>query len=114
MTSATAFRTAVAVKDKNTIAKNIPDGVDKDAVFDILMSSNDISNPHYGHITVEQTMKIWNLYKPMLINLSGLSEDRIIIKTSTPSPVKDTYDLVDQLNKSEDAGQTSIRLYVGE
>lgn len=114
MTSATAFRTAIATKDKNTIAKNIPDGVDKDKIFEILMQSNELNNPAYGHVTVEQTMAIWKLYKPLLLNLSSKSEDDLIIKTSTPSPVKDTYDLVDQLNKSEQASNISVRLYVGE
>lgn len=114
MTSATAFRAAISIKDKNTIAKNIPDGVDKDQVFSILMASNDISSPTYGHITVEQTMQIWSLYKPLLMNLTGKSEQDIEIKVSTPSPVKDTYDLVDQLNKSEQAGNIAVRLYVGE
>lgn len=114
MTSATAFRAAVSVKDKNTIAKNIPDGVDKDQVFNILMQSSDLNNPGYGHITVEQTMTIWSLYKPLLMNLTGKSEEDIIIQVSKPSPVKDTYDLVDQLNQSEQASNIGVRLYVGE
>lgn len=114
MTSATAFRAAISVKDKTTILKNIPDGVDGDRVFSILNKSNDIADPGYGHITVEQTMAIWNLYLPILSNLSGLPMDRIHIKVSKPSPVKDTYDLVDQLNQSQDASRTSVRLYVGE
>lgn len=114
MTSASAFRAAVSVKDKNTIMKNLPQDVDADAVFSILMASNDISNPNYGHITVEQTMAIWNLYKPLLVSRSGLNENDITIKTSTPSPVKDTYDLVDRLNKSKQAQMTSVKLYVGE
>lgn len=114
MTSATAFRTAISVKDKNTIAKNLPEGVDTDSIYSILMRSNDISDPGYGHVTVEQTMEIWRHYKPMLLQLSGLPEDRLRIITSTPSPVKDTYDLVDRLNNSEQANNTSVRLYVGE
>jgi len=114
MTSATAFRAAIAIKDKNTIAKNLPEGSDIDRIYSVLMSSNDISSPTYGHITVDQTMAIWNIYKPLLQQQTGLGEDDLIIKVSTPSPVKDTYDLVDQLNKSEGAGMTSIRLYVGE
>lgn len=114
MTSATAFRAAIAIKDKNTIVKNLPEGSDIDRIYSVLMSSNDISSPTYGHITVDQTMAIWNIYKPLLQQQTGLGEDDLIIKVSTPSPVKDTYDLVDQLNKSEGAGMTSIRLYVGE
>jgi cytidyltransferase-like protein len=114
MTSATAFRTAISVKDKNTIAKNLPEGVDTDSIFSILMRSNDISDPGYGHVTVDQTMEIWSHYKPLLQQLSGLPEDRLKIIVSKPSPVKDTYDLVDRLNNSEQAGNTSVRLYVGE
>ena len=114
MTSATAFRSAISIKDKNTIAKNIPDGVDKDEVYSILMQSNDIGNSGYGHITIDQTMKIWQLYRVLLMNLTGKGPDDLIIKQSSPSPVKDTYDLVDTLNKSEHARMTSVRLYVGE
>jgi len=114
MTSATAFRSAISIKDKVTISKNIPEGVDSDRVYDILMKSNDLDNPGYGHITVEQTMDIWMLYKPLLINLTGMNPEDIIIQVSKPSPVKDTYDLVDQLNKSEQAGNIGVRLYVGE
>ena len=114
MTSATAFRTAISVKDKNTIAKNIPEGVDVDRVYNVLMRSNDISNPGYGHVTVDQTMEIWKHYKPILHNLTGLTEDRLKIIVSSPSPVKDTYDLVDRLNNSDQANNTSVRLYVGE
>lgn len=114
MTSATAFRAAISVKDKTTILKNLPEDVDSDLIYNILMQSNDISNPEYGHVTVEQSMSIWQAYKPALVSNSPLSEQDIIIKVSTPSPVKDTYDLVDDLNKSEQAAQTSVRLYVGE
>ena len=114
MTSATAFRAAISIKDKNTVAKNLPDGVDKDKIYQILLQSHDISSPSYGHVNIEQTMQIWALYKPALMSLTGKSEEQIVIKTSVPSPVKDTYDLVDQLNQSEQAGNTSVRLYVGE
>ena len=114
MTSATAFRAAVSIKDKSTIAKNLPEGVDVDAAYNILMQSNDISSSGYGHITVEQTMALWRLYRPMLLSQAGLTEDNLIISVSSPSPVKDTYDLVDQLNNSEQAGNISVRLYVGE
>ena len=114
MTSATAFRSAISIKDKNTIAKNLPDGVDKDKIYSILMQSNDISSPTYGHVTVEQTMQIWQLYKPSLMSLTDKSEEDIVISVSSPSPVKDTYDLVDQFNNSEQAGMISVRLYVGE
>ena len=114
MTSATAFRAAISLKDKNTIAKNLPEGGDTDAIFSILMRSNDIGNPGYGHVTVDQTMEIWKHYKPILHNLTGLAEDRLKIIVSSPSPVKDTYDLVDRLNNSDQANNTSVRLYVGE
>lgn len=114
MTSATTFRTAISVKDKNTIVKNLPEGVDSDAIYSILMRSNDIANPGYGHVTIEQTMDIWKHYKPLLLKLTGLDEDRLQIAVSSPSPVKDTYDLVDRLNNSEHANNTSIKLYVGE
>ena len=114
MTSASAFRAAIAVKDKNTVAKNIPDGVDKDRIYQILLNSNDISSETYGHITVQQSLEIWNLYKQNLTQLTGLGDDDIIIKSSVPSPVKDTYDLVSELNDREDANTINVRLYVGE
>ena len=114
MTSATAFRAAVSIKDKTTIIKNLPRDVDHDLIYDILMKSNDISNPDYGHVTIEQSIDIWNAYKPALIANSSLSEQDITIKVSNPSPVKDTYDLVSELNESDNAQNTRIRLYVGE
>lgn len=114
MTSATAFRAALSIKDKATIIKNLPRDVDHDLIYDILMKSNDISSSDYGHVTVEQSISIWNVYKPALIANSSLSEQDITIKVSNPSPVKDTYDLVSELNESEGAQNTSIRLYVGE
>ena len=43
-----------------------------------------------------------------------MGDDDLIIKISSPSPVKDTYDLVDQLNKSESAGNIAVDLFVGE
>ena len=114
MTSASAFRVAVSAKDKNTIMKNVPDGIDKDLVFNILMSSNDINGDDYGHVTIEQTMAIWRMYAGSLIQESGIDSDKLNINISKISPVKDTYDLVDNINNSERARMTSVKLYVGE
>lgn len=113
MTSASAMRAAIAVKDKNTVLKNLPDKVDKDLIYDILMQSNDVSNPNYGHITIEQTMSIWKIFQQGLIEESGKSSEHILINTSQISPVKDTYDLVDTLNKDVSASMTAVNLYVG-
>lgn len=113
MTSASAMRSAISIKDKNTIFKNLPDGVDKDQIYDVLMMSNDVSNSSYGHIDINQTASIWKIYQQALMKESGLSSDNIIINVSDISPVKDTYDLVDRLNKSETAGSTAVKLYVG-
>ena len=114
MTSASAFRTAISLKDKNTIMKNVPKGVDADLIFSILMSSNDIDGDGYGHVTIEQTMAIWKLYAGALIQESGIGSDKLNINISRISPVKDTYDLVDDINNSERASMTSVKLYVGE
>lgn len=114
MTSASAFRAAISIKDKNTINKNLPDGVDADYIYSILMKSNDVDNPSYGHITVEQSMDIWRTYLPLLSSQSGLPIERIKINISKTSPVRDTYELVDQINNSQSASITNIRLYVGE
>lgn len=114
MTSASAFRVAISAKDKNTIIKNIPESVDVDLVFNILMSSNDINDEGYGHVTIEQTMAIWRLYAGSLIQESGIDSDKLNINISKISPVKDTYDLVDEINNDERARMTSVKLYVGE
>ena len=115
MTSATAFRAAMAVKDKNTILKNLPDGVDKDLIFDVLMMSNEVDNEGYGHVTIEQAGAIWLEYKKLLARESNIDINDIHIRTSQISPVKDTYDLVSNLNEDErTAHKTSVYLYVGE
>jgi len=101
------------LKDKNTIFKNLPDGVDKDYIFDLLMMSNDTNNPEYGHITIDQTVSIWNRYRQLLMRHTRKQEKDILIKVSDISPVKDTYDLVSDINNSSDAGKTAIKLYVG-
>ena len=114
MTSASAFRVAISTKDKNTIMKNLPKGIDADLVFNILMSSNDVNSEGYGHVTIEQTMAIWRLYAGSLIQESGIDSDKLNINISKQSPVKDTYDLVDDINNGERAMMTSVKLYVGE
>ena len=114
MTSASAFRVAISAKDKNTIIKNLPKGVDVDLIFNILMSSNDIDSEGYGHVTIEQTMAIWRLYAGLLIQESGIDSDKLNINISKISPVKDTYDLVEEINNDERARMASIKLYVGE
>lgn len=113
MTSASALRAAITVKDKNTIFKNIPESVDRQTVYDILMQSNDISSPTYGHISIDQTMEIWRLYQAGLIRESGKSDQQIRILVSQISPVRDTYELVNELNNDEAASMTSVNLYVG-
>lgn len=113
MTSASAMRAAIAIKDKNTVFKNLPETVDKDLIYDILMQSNDVSNPNYGHVTIEQTMSIWDLFQEGLIKESGKTNEQIRVFVSQVSPVKDTYDLVDSLNKDGKASMTSVNLYVG-
>jgi hypothetical protein len=59
-------------------------------------------------------MQMWQLYKPSLMSLTGKRDEDIVISVSNPSPVKDTYDLVDEFNNSEQASMISVRLYVGE
>ena len=113
MTSASAMRAAIAIKDKNTVFKNLPENVDRDLIYDILMQSNDVSNSNYGHVTIEQTMSVWKLFQEGLIKESGKTNEQIRVFVSQISPVKDTYDLVDTLNKGEKAGMTSVNLYVG-
>ena len=116
MTSASAVRAAIAVKDKETIIKNLPEGLDedeKDKIYNIFMMSNDISNSDYGHITADQMMAVWNIYGNLLSRESSLSREDIKIEISNGSPVRDTYELVDDINNSEMARSSSIRLYVG-
>lgn len=59
-------------------------------------------------------MAIWRLYAGSLIQESGIDSDKLNINISKISPVKDTYDLVDNINNSERARMTSVKLYVGE
>lgn len=116
MTSASAVRAAIALKDKVTVVKNLPEGLsdeEKDSIYNIFMRSNDISNDDYGHITMDQMMAVWNIYGDLLSRESSLSREDIKITVSNGSPVRDTYDLVDNINNSEMAGNSSIRLYVG-
>jgi len=116
MTSASAVRAAIAVKDKTTIIKNLPEGLsdeEKDSIYNIFMRSNDISNDDYGHITMDQMMAVWNIYGDLLSRESSLSREDIKIIVSNGSPVRDTYELVDSINNDERAGSSSIRLYVG-
>ena len=104
----------VVVRHSNTILKNLPDGVDKDLIFDVLMMSNEVDSENYGHVTIEQAGAIWLEYKKLLARKSNIDIDDIHIRTSQISPVKDTYDLVSELNEDENARNTSIYLYVGE
>lgn len=113
MTSASAMRVAISAKDKNTIFKNLPDGCDKDTIYNILMQSNDISSDEYGHVTIQQTLEIWKHYQQLLISATGKSNEDIRILASDITPVRDTYELVDTLNKSDSARNISVRLYVG-
>ena len=112
--SASSIRAAISLKDKNTIIKNIPDGVDGDHVFSILMQSNSVESEDYGYVTVKQSYDIWQLYKDQLTQNTNIDPDRLHLLISKISPVKDTYDLVSELNESEGAGNTSVHLYVGE
>lgn len=116
LTSASVMRAALALgnQGKETVYNNIPEMVNRDQVWDILNVSNDISNgDNFGHITINQALDIWGIYKDSLINSSDLSSDDINIVVSEVSPVKDTYDLVSDMNNSEMAGSTSVKLYVG-
>tara|TARA_Y100000310_G_C20580568_1_gene762751 strand:+ start:283 stop:963 length:681 start_codon:yes stop_codon:yes gene_type:complete len=112
--SARIIRKAISIKDKETIFKTIPEGADKDAIFSILMKSNDMNSDTYGHVSAEQALAIWSHYIPLLASGGGISEDNIHINISDVSPVTDTYDLVGELNEQPDAGNISIRLYVGD
>lgn len=112
--SASSIRAAISLKDKNTIIKNIPDGVDGDLIFNILMQSNNVDSEDYGYVTVEQSYEIWTLYKDQLIRNTNIDVDRLHLIVSEVSPVKDTYDLVSELNESAEAGDISVHLYVGE
>lgn len=113
MTSASAMRTAITLKDKNTVYKNLPDSVDRDAIYNILMQSIDISNDNYGMISASQTVEIWQHYKRALMSQTNKSDQDIVINVSDVTPVRDTYELVDTLNNSQNASKISVRLYVG-
>ena len=65
-----------------------------------------ISKKEREGITLMQSLQLWDLYKELL-------PPNIIIKTSDITPVKDTYDLVEQLNASPDAPNTEVTIYAG-
>ena len=113
MTSATAFRAAVSIKDKVTVSKNLPEGAPVDQIFEILMESTRIGSDNYGNISIGQTMRIWEIYRDMLIQSTNIQPNNLNITQSPMSPVRDTYDLVDEINETPNAGNTSVHLYVG-
>ena len=122
MSSASAMRVAIKGQDKHTIFENLPDGVDKEAIFEILMQSNDSSSEAFNYVTIEQTMAIWEHYKDSLMSsvstaqvdpLTNKKGSDLQLHVSHGSPVKDTYDFVDRINKQEEAGEVSVVLYVG-
>ena len=116
MTSASAVRAAIAVKDKETILLNLPEGLgedEKDQVYNILMQSNDISSSEYGHINKDQMMRIWSIYRELLSREGNTDINNIHINISEGSPVRDTYELVEDINNSDSAREVSIQLYVG-
>ena len=110
LTSATILRNAIALRDANTIFENLPDAIDEDKhdVVDILLDND-------GSITVEHTLKVWDIYRKHIIKETSMKKSNFIIKSSIPSPVKDTYDLVDSINNDiEVANKTIIKLFVGK
>jgi len=128
MSSATAVRTAIATQDKQTVMQNIPpvafenlgeEGLEmyegkecltdqeRDSVFNILRDSHQTYS-----ISSEQSMNIWAIYKAGLERLTG-GKKQINISLVRGSPVKETYDLVDNINNSDTASNTAINLYVG-
>lgn len=114
MTSASAMRAAISIKDKHTIFENLPEGTDKEGIFNILMQSNEISSDSYGHITASQASSIWQEYMKAIVNTGVISSNNLHFNVSQTSPVRDTYELVDAINNSERASSVAIKLYVGE
>ena len=122
VTSASALRAAISTKDVETIYKNLPKEIsdeDRQIIYStdpdrqgVLNISNDISSDSYGHVTSEQMQSIWKIYIPTLKSLAKRDVD-IKFVVSKGSPVRDTYELVDNINNSEQASMTSVSLYVG-
>ena len=119
MTSASAVRAALAIGDdgKDTVIKNLPEALDvdqKEYIWNVLMRSTDVSHEEFGHITESQMVEVWKIYVQSLKQES--SNSNIHFEVSRGSPVRDTYDLVDNINNHDhqfDPGNTSIKLYVG-
>jgi len=119
MTSASAVRAALAIGDqgKDTVIKNLPEGLDvdqKEYIWSVLMRSTDVAHEDFGHITESQMVEIWKIYVESLKRESGNSN--INFSVSTGSPVRDTYELVESINNHDqqfDPGHTSVKLYVG-
>jgi cytidyltransferase-like protein len=105
--SASLIRHAISIGDEETISKNLPDLEkisEKNDVLDIMMQNRD-------EITLEQAVAIWEIYKSDIENKTNTP---LNINVSDITPVMDTYDKVKEINKSAEAPETEINLYVGD
>jgi len=102
--SASLIRHAISIGDTETISKNLPDLEKKNDVLAIMMQNRD-------EITLEQAVAIWEIYKS---DIEEQTNTLLNISVSDITPVKDTYDKVEEINKSAEAPETEINLYVGD
>ena len=95
--SASAMRVAIGAGDTDTMAKEIPNGVDHMQVIDIYNMSNDQRNEdNFARVTVEQSLMVWRLFANALIEQTKIKASDVHIKQIKGSPVGYTYDLVNE------------------
>ena len=112
-TSASLVRGSLhpATQDWTTIRESLPREIgDRDIqkVEGILSAAS-----KKREIDLETSKGIWDIYLPHLARLSGRSPEDVKLTISPGSPVRETFELVEQLNKEANAESITVRLYVG-
>lgn len=115
--SASAVRTAIKNNDEGAVMSMLPDQLNElqqRQIWKILSASTNSDNVNVGQITSEQMQAIWSVFIEVLENM--YTKCVIQFDVSSTSPVTDTYELVDAINKGGtdlEPERTSINLYVG-
>lgn len=114
--SASAVRTALREQDRGGVESMLPKELDqtqRDQIWKVLTPSIEPGGEKFGHIDAEQMTFIWRIYIDTLQSL--FSKCDIEFDLAPGSPVTDTYELVDAINKGElgSPENISINLYVG-
>lgn len=115
--SASAVRTAIQKNDEGSVMSMMPGQLSESQqrqIWSILSASIDSDNASVGQITSEQMQAVWSIFIELLESM--YSKCVIQFDVSSTSPVTETYELVDLINKGGtdlEPDRTSINLYVG-